>query len=294
MKRLRTGGAAESRPARWSVVLFIAGVVAGPALGVAAARAQDSCGGIGAPCTVDGGIYHAALPETPAGAPMVLWLYGFGGSAEKVVGNTGFTGRFTGRGYAVIAPDALPFQDDGPRAWGFRAGWDFPRDDVAYLGAVLDDAAARFGLDRTRVLAAGFSIGGSMVWDLACLAPDAAAGYAPISGGFWEPMATECAGPVHMLHTHGFTDRTVPLEGRPIGDGDFHSQQGDIWAGLALWRRTLGCGTRADEAETDDRFWRKIWSDCDAGSLTLVLHGGGHGIPEGWTAMALDWFEALP
>lgn len=260
----------------------------------AAAWSNDACGDAAAPCAVDDGVYYAALPEMPAGAPAVLWLYGFGGSGEKALANTGFVDRFTERGYAMILPEALPFQGDGPRAWGVRDGWTDRRDDVAYLRTVLDDAAARFGLDRSRVLVAGFSVGGSMVWDFACLAPDAAAAFAPVSGGFWEPMATECAAPVHMLHTHGFTDTVVPLEGRPIEGHDFQGRQSDIFAGLQLWRRTLGCGTRADAAEADDRFWRKTWSTCAGGSLELVLHAGGHQIPQGWTAMALDWFEALP
>jgi polyhydroxybutyrate depolymerase len=134
-----------------------------------------------------------------------------------------------------------------------------------------------------------------MVWDIACLAPGTAAAYAPVAGGFWDPLPEGCAGPAHILHTHGFTDRVVPLEGRPIGDGDFRAQQGDIYAGLAIWRRTLGCGTRADAEEAAGDIWRKTWSGCRAGgSLTFVLHPGEHAIPRDWQDMALDWFEELP
>lgn len=41
-----------------------------------------------------------------------------------------------------------------------------------------------------------------------------------------------------------------------------------------------------------DGLWRKRWS-CELGSLELVLHKGGHGLPKGWTKIALDWFESL-
>ena len=259
----------------------------------AAAWAQGDCGGADAPCTIDGGEYFVALPEEPAGAPAVVYLYGYGGAGTRTMGNEAFLARFTARGYAAIVPEGVPWQPGEPNGWNFRAGdYDNPRDDVAFIRAVIDDAAARFGLDRSRVLLTGFSIGGSMTWDIACLAPDTAAAYAPVSGGFWNPLPTACAAPVHMLHAHGFTDPVVPLEGRPIGDGDFQAQQGDIYAGLAIWRRTMGCGTRADAYDIQGEIWRKSWTDCAAGgSLGFVLHPGEHSIPPGWHDMALDWFE---
>ncbi|MGF1627249.1 MAG: alpha/beta hydrolase family esterase, partial [Alphaproteobacteria bacterium] len=159
-----------------------------------AAWAQADCGGADAPCTVDGGAYFVALPEQPAGAPAVVYLYGYGGSGVRTMGNAGFLAPFTGRGYAVLVPEALPMRPGEPRAWSFRVGdYASPRDDVAFIRAAIDDAAGRFGLDRGRVLVAGFSIGGSMTWDIACLAPDTAAAYAPVAGGFWDPLPDACA-----------------------------------------------------------------------------------------------------
>lgn len=259
----------------------------------AAASAQTDCGGPETPCTVDGGTYFAALPDDTAGAPAVVYLYGYGGRGERTMENAAFLARFTDRGYAAIVPEALAMRPGEPTAWGFRVGdYANPRDDVAFIRSVIDDAAARFRLDRARVLVTGFSIGGSMTWDIACLAPDTAAAYAPVSGGFWDPLPEACAAPVHLMHAHGFADTVVPLEGRPIGDGDFQAQQGDIYAGLAIWRRTLGCGTREDGHDIQGDLWRKSWTECHpGGSLTFLLHPGGHSIPAGWQDLALDWFE---
>ncbi|MGJ3265357.1 MAG: hypothetical protein ACFE0R_19210, partial [Salinarimonas sp.] len=202
------------------------------------------------------------------------------------------------RGYALVGPQGVSHRPDGPALWSLRPEsrrgrpGRTPRDDVAFLLAVIDDAVARFGLDRERGLAAGFSLGGSMVWDLACVAPDAAAAYAPVAGGFWEPLPESCAGPVRLLHAHGFADTVVPLEGRPIGEGADPLHQGDVFAGLAIWRETLGCAPNPDTHELGERFWRKSWTGCAAGTLDLVLFPGGHRVPEGWTDLALDWFEA--
>ncbi|NSY38975.1 PHB depolymerase family esterase [Leisingera sp. ANG59] len=262
-------------------------------LGVpAAAAAQDArCGGE-VPCRVDGGAYHLALPDGWQGGPAVMFLHGYGGSGAKVIANTGLVAAFTQRGYAVIAPSGLPWAEGKPADWSVRDGWNtYPRRDLVFLHEVLADAAARAGVEPDQLLLSGFSRGGSMVWDVACQAPGFAAAYAPVAGGFWLPMAQGCKGPVRLLHIHGFSDKVVPLEGRVIQGSVAEIVQADIWEGLQLWRRENSCRRNAAEHGTEDGIWRKRW-DCEAGGLELILHKGGHGLPKGWSKMALDWFES--
>lgn len=263
-----------------------------------AAAAQQPCGGPRGPCALPGGVYYVAPPAAPEGAPWVLYLHGYGGSAERMAANAAVVDAYRARGYALILPQGVANRPDGPPSWSLRPEsrmarpGRMPRDDVAFLRAVIDDAVSRFGLDRGRGLAAGFSLGGSMVWDLACAEPDTAAAYAPVAGAFWAPLPEACAGPVRLLHTHGFSDTVVPLEGRPIGEGPTALLQGDVFAGLAIWRETLGCPPDADAHALAEGFWRKSWTRCAAGALDLVLFPDGHRVPEGWTDLALDWFEA--
>jgi polyhydroxybutyrate depolymerase len=155
---------------------------------------------------------------------------------------------------------------------------------------VLDDAAARFGLDRGRVLLTGFSRGGSFVWDAACEAPGLVAAYASVAGGFWDPMREGCAGPVALHHTHGFNDTVVPLEGRMLREP---VAQADIFEGLQIWRETFGCPRLADSLSIEGARWSKAWSACAAGHLALTLHPGGHVVPDWWAASVLDWFERV-
>ena len=166
------------------------------------------------------------------------------------------------------------------------------RDELAFVEQVLADAEGRFHIDRARVLLTGFSVGGSLVWYLACQAPGEFAAYAPVAGGFWEPPPTHCAGPVKLLHTHGWRDETVPLEGRQLRPG---LAQSDIFAGLKIWRAVNGCaGERPDRLTVDGPFWRRAWTRCTAGSaLELILHPGVHEVPDAWPTLALDWFEAV-
>lgn len=252
-----------------------------------------ACGGAEDACTLDTGEYHIALPEGWEGGPAVIHLHGYGGSGTKVIANTGFVENFTRRGYALIAPTGMPWRGNGkgPRDWSVRDGISYPREDVSFLHAVLEDAARRHGVAREKVLMTGFSRGGSMTWEVACQAPGLAAAYAPAAGGFWLPEVTACRGPVSLLHTHGFADPVVPLEGRriPIEEGPII--QGDVWRGLTLWRGENGCRSNAADHRTDGPLWHKTWV-CERGWLELVLHGGGHSLPTGWSAMVLDWFEA--
>ncbi len=168
--------------------------------------------------------------------------------------------QVTGRGYALIAPDGVfsPY-GSGKKSWDILRRPNWPRDDIGFLREVIQDAARRYDIDRDRVLLAGFSNGGTMVWNVACLAPDLARGYAPVAGALWEPMPERCDGPVDLFHVHGWTDRVVPLEGRPLGDGTV--VQGDVWKSLGLLR--AGRRLREPAARRGQRRGRHLAAQLD-------------------------------
>ncbi|MEP1199537.1 hypothetical protein [Tateyamaria sp.] len=160
-----------------------------------------------------------------------------------------------------------------------------------FLRAVLADVRRQTGLTEEPVMLAGFSRGGSMVWDIACHDPSFATAYAPLSGAFWNDLPEVCTAPVKLFHTHGWNDRTVPLEGRSFRNGQV--VQGDVWASLKVLRETYGCDARQPERNSyEGAFWFRHWADCKAGKIELMLHQGGHGAPQGWSGRMLDWFEA--
>ncbi len=262
----------------------------------APASAQEACGREGPACSVPLGDYRVALPDGPApdaGFPAVMFFHGAGGSGAETLGNPSVVDAFLARGWAVIAPDGMarPGSDFGP-GWSFHPLRPKARDELAFTRSVLDDAAAEHGVDRDRILLSGFSVGASLVWYLACADPNLAAAYAPVAGAFWRPHPEmgSCTGPVRLLHTHGWRDETVPLEGRPLRSDIL---QGDVFRGLEILREANGCaGMRADAYDTDGPFWRRWWTRCTPGSaLELALHTGGHTMPPGWADLAIDWFD---
>jgi polyhydroxybutyrate depolymerase len=270
------------------------------ALLLSAPAVHAGCAGSDAACDIDGGTYHIELPENPDGAPALMFIHGFGSSGAGMLKMRGMVNAFKDAGYAVIAPDGTKRQGRNGRSWSFHPLRPQQRDEVSFLTAVRDDAVDRFGLDVDAMVMGGFSIGGSMTSYLACAAPDTFTAYLPVAGGFWRPHPTTCAGPVRVLHTHGWTDTTVPLEGRVLRGQDMDDpkalMQGDIFTTMEIWRDANGCKQlRGDRFQTKGTFWRRAWDRCDEGTaLELALFPGGHAVPRGWAAMALDWLEKLP
>lgn len=255
---------------------------------------ESSCGNPDMPCVMDYGEYYAALPEAVENPPAVLWLHGFGRSGKSMIQKPSYVDPFLQRGFAVIMPSGQPFPGKKDLDWGVSDGHGWERDDIDFLKIVLDDAIKRFHLDQSRILVAGFSRGGSMVWDVACHAPDLAKGFAAVAGAFWEPMPETCLKPAHIFHTHGFKDRMVPFEGRELSWGGLDFEQGNVMKAVDVWRRQNGCMDSAKNSFGDDGSMQKDWAECANGTIRLKITKGGHGIPELWRNAVLDWFEALP
>lgn len=263
-----------------------------------ARTAMAGCGDGPAACEITDGTYHISLPVGPAKGT-IMFLHGYGGNGQGALRPEGWAGTALARGYAVIGPDGSPMTGGNGRSWSFHPDWPKDRDDVGFLMAVRDDAAARFDLDADQMVLAGFSIGGSMTHYTACAVPDAFAAYMPVAGAFWRPHPDGCAGPVKLLHTHGWTDTTVPLEGRVVRGVDVNDPQafvqGDVFYAMQLWRQINGCvQLRADRFVTTGPFLRRAWDRCAPDTaLEFALFDGGHRVPDRWITMALDWREAL-
>lgn len=267
-------------------------------LAASSSFAFAGCGSDPDACRIDGGTYNIMLPKGDVKGS-IAFLHGFGGSGMGTLNNKVWVPVALERGYAVIAPDGMPREGRSGRRWSFHPDWPAQRDDIAFLMDVRDDAAVRFDLDADNMLLGGFSIGGSMTSYLACAEPEAFAAYLPVAGSFWRPHPEVCSGAVHLLHTHGWTDTTVPLEGRVVRGGDINDPgafvQGDVFYAMNVWRLANDCvQIRADKFVTKGDFMRRSWHRCAPDTaLELAIFPGGHRVPQGWAEMALDWVETL-
>jgi len=212
-------------------------LIAAVALAAVAAPQAQACGR-DSDCLIGERTYRIALPEghdgtTPIGA--IVFSHGYRGTANGIMRNKALTGLADKLGVAFIAAQA-----DGPE-------WVIPGipshdlrdgiDELAYFDALIEDVAARFAVDPTRLVASGFSSGAMMVWHLACYRGAAFMGFVPMSGTFWEPVPETCpAGPVNLIHYHGREDPVVPLTGRQVKD----AHQGSVSEAIALIARAGG------------------------------------------------------
>ena len=271
-------------------LIAIAALTAHPA-----AAEPAPCGSAQSACQVSLGTYHLAEPETPADTPRPAFIYFHGaGGTGRTIGSAPMAQALMARGYVVAAPNGLvrPNTRFGP-GWSFRPEAPQLRDELAFTRQLIDDLVTRHNVDPARIVLTGYSIGGSLVWYLACRDATLAAAYTPYAGGFWRPHPQDCDGPVKLLHTHGWRDQTVPLEGRPLRGGAI--EQGDIFEGLQRWRTENGCTRlRPDSFDTSGRYWRRKWEACAEGTaLEFALWPGGHTRPDAeWAEMAADWVEA--
>lgn len=267
-------------------------VTAGVAPAVMGQANEDLCDGEVA-CALDmpgqpDRQYYVALPDDiddETSLPVIVWYHGFRGSGLAGIRNRRMVENWTDAGYIFIAADGL----DG--RWTHQGNPRTEPDDDAYSVAILDDLARHYPIDRDRLVAAGFSSGGFMVWSLACFQGAPFTHFAPVSGAFWEPLPDNCeAGPVTMRHTHGTADATVPLEGRWLR-GIF--KQGDVFESFDVMIANNECSATPDMTDQSiPPSTCSIWQSCNGGgSLALCLHDGGHSVPSGWSATTQAWVE---
>lgn len=255
------------------------------ALALLIAQPATACGPE-SECRIGERHYRVQWPgdaRVPVGA--IVYAHGYRGTAAGVMRNRSLRRMAREEGLALVALKSLD-QDwvipHAPR----HAGTDGARE-FAYVEAVLEDVARRFPLDRERVIGAGFSSGAMLMWNLACEMPDRFAGIIAVAGTFWQRPPARCVTPVtSLVHVHGESDPTVPLEGRAIRE----TWQGDVREALAMYRREGGFG--AAQAPTPEGLTCEGWRNDAGDILDFCLHPGGHSLRTEYIRSGLDRLRA--
>lgn len=253
---------------------------ASPADSAAPATMDPGCGGEEA-CEIEAGRYLAWAPEGVDGPlPALIFVHGYGGIPLSISNDTADVAAINDLGVLLLLPasDGSSWNEDRDPS---------RRDDYAFIGSVIDDAQARWGLDPEQVFIGGFSTGGSMASMLACYTPERFAGAIALSGTFWEPMPADCIAPIPMQHTHGTADTTWPLEGRSFGT----AQQGAVDDGVSVWRTLNGCGEESTFTR-DGPLQCEEWVGCTR-TTRLCLHDYAHQRVDGWGARQVGWLLSV-
>lgn len=240
-----------------------------------AVLAQDSdCHGA-APCAMGARSYHVMEPDgwdgqTPL--PVLLHFHGWSRTGVHAQKSERLGASARRRGVLLVTPNGLR------KTWNF---WSADTGDVGFADAVLEDVAARYPIDKTKIYVSGYSYGSAMAWRFACQSGNDIAALLAVAGSIDQSEICPEA-PAVVRHVHGVDDTVMDF---PMGPG------GDRLYPVALWRRALDCGAVTRAADWQARSWlrfeRYSW-DCAGGAVVLDLHPGGHFVPHGWIGRQLD------
>jgi polyhydroxybutyrate depolymerase len=222
-----------------------------------------------------------APANLPAGRALVIVLHGNGGTGQQIRKLTHFDALAARDGFVVAYPDAIEHHwNDG------RPEIASSSDDVGFIVKLIDEVAARYAIDRTRVYVTGISNGAIMSYRLACELGDRIAAIAPVAGELAEVPPCALKARVSVLAINGTADPIVPYEGGEVARhrGHVHSAMDST----AYFARRDGCSIAhtsealPDSDPSDDtRSERTHYSECPRGvNVDLItVENGGHTWP---------------
>lgn len=218
------------------------------ASGAAPAWARDDAAPTARSVSV-GGVARDYLLDAPPAAskpvPLVIALHGGGGNAKTMTPRWLDTAHR--EGFAVAFPSGVG-RSANMGTWNAGGCCGFAMtsgsDDVAFIGAMIDDIARDHRIDLSRIYVTGLSNGGMLTYRIAeALAPRVAA-IAVVSGAMFggetPPMT-----PVPVLIMHGEQDDIVPFKGGTSPMALVARSQTQPFREVAyavdFWRRADGC-----------------------------------------------------
>lgn len=228
--------------------------------------------------------YELYVPQSVAGAdavPLVIALHPFASSGKAWRALTGFDALAEDRGFIVAYPDAADLDwDDGSLEAG---GWHAldTGDDIAFVGALIDELVARYAVDPARVYLTGFAAGGTFAYRAACEMPERFAKVAVSGALMWDFIADNCVAaddfaPVSLLVLHGSVDGDYPLEGRSAATPDGTLRIFGFDETLTFWAERNGC--TVDTTAAEQALGARLYPDCAEGVTVAghVVEGMGH------------------
>lgn len=165
--------------------------------------------------------YYLYRPEgLKAGAPLVIVLHGYGGSALK--GKKAMMDIADRNGFAVCYPQGIK-DPKGKPGWNVRypSQEGMKTDDVKFLIALSQELQKRFDLSPKNTFLTGMSNGGDIIYLIAMRAPKAFKAMASIAGLQFNWMETEYSykHPLPFMEVHGTQDHTSEWLGDPENKG---------------------------------------------------------------------------
>ncbi len=210
--------------------------------------------------------------------PVVLALHGAGGNGAGYETYAGWQQLSEDERIIVVYPDGVDGQwNDG------RPGALY--DDASFLAGIVESLDDILTIDRSKVYATGYSMGGMMSLRLACLLPEYFAGAASIASTMPQYIAPDCDGtvPKPVIFLVGTNDFVIPWMG-------VRNAYMDAGSSASYWSEHNGCQFIGPQEALPDmdvsdgtRVIRQNFTNCEDGASVSFygIFGGGHTVPGG-------------
>jgi len=202
-------------------------------------------------------------PDNRSNPALVISMHGIGGGTWWTPGAMQYEKIADTANFVVAYPA------------GANSAWDLTgTSDVNFILAIIDSMYNRYQIDRNRVYASGFSMGGMMSWWLSCKIPDKIAAIVP-GDGYPLGGMSGCSEVRHVpvLQIHGTAD-------------DFVSYSGFVGSFMPAQRTRYGCpstpvktspypvevnGRNAAQLAQGSKSFMEYYGPCEKDGLTSEM-----------------------
>jgi polyhydroxybutyrate depolymerase len=233
--------------------------------------------------------------------PLIVLLHGFGANGFVQSLYLGLDTRVDSGQYILVVPDGTE-NLAGERYWNATPACcafseaEKQVDDVAYIRGLIEEAAATYSIDPSRVGLIGHSNGGFMALRMACEASDVVTSVVSLAGSTFaeDASCTPASQPVSVLTLHGDEDRTILYEGGQILRNAYPGAQETsrrFAAHAQCDTANPATAPNLDVVESVDGAETEVleYSGCVPGvDVTLWTMVGAPHIPIPWVASSLD------
>ncbi|MBC24483.1 MAG: hypothetical protein CMJ32_11290 [Phycisphaerae bacterium] len=181
--------------------------------------------------------------------------------------------------FIAVYPAAL-LDGKGCTCWNNEGKYSNGIDELGFAEAMIDSMVAGYNADPSRMYASGFSLGGSLTWDLACFLGDRFAAVGVVAANMWEWTYNDCTSalPIGICHILGTNDFYAPYNGNQYSIST--AQQN------AFWVSVNGASNTPIEDNLGGGVTRFLWpakEDCHS-----VVHYRRQGGEHDWPTFARD------
>ncbi len=205
-----------------------------------------------------------APKNMPENAPVVISMHGMNQDPTYQMEHTKWREIADTERFYVVFPH------------GEGNSWDIGGDkDVNFIKAVNRYMYSKYRINKGRVYASGFSMGGMMTYHLITKMADQIAAFAPVSGIPVDNRNPSGSRHVPLIHHHGSADDVVKFGGDPYHPAGGYRPITDY---VTAWAKWNGCDMSSPEVKMVGADKRTTWKNEAEGIETVytIIDGCGH------------------